>query len=253
MRVLLLVCSAAIAAGGEPQVVFVEESRGTFVVPVTDTEYREVQKQVTRQVDGRAEVQTVTEKTPVTVTKYVVIDATAGDFLDRAGRPLDPKAVAALLKKGAVLAVAPDGTAIEGDVLKKNEKIEAILLLKPMMKDRGPAPMSGTVERDAAGRVLVEITITDQVPTQQTRTRRHQGRTVTEVVTVPVTRTYKTRHDLADAKAVTDLGGNPVDVKALRPGSRVAVSADYRPVDPSHVQELKGVVAVIVLKETPVP
>ena len=57
---------------------------------------------------------------------------------------------------------------------------------------------------------------------------------------------------LADAR-ITDLGGNPVDVKTLRAGSKVAVSANYKPVDPSHVNELKGVVAVVVPSEVPAP
>src|SRR5262245_57724257 len=101
MRTLLVVALlAAGVAAADPQVVVVEKSGGKVVSPVTTIKYQEVQKQITVEVNGRAEVRTVTEKVPVSETRYVVVDARAGDFLDRAGRPMDPKAVAALLKKG---------------------------------------------------------------------------------------------------------------------------------------------------------
>ena len=255
MRTLIVFWSlgAGVLAAADPQVVVVEESGGSFVVPVTATEYREVQKQVEKQVSGRLEIQTITEKVPVTVTKQVVIDAKAGDFLDRAGRPMDPTAVTGLLKKGTVLAISPDGTPVGPDLLKKNEKIQAIVLFKRATDEKGPAPKLGILEKDGDGRFHVEVTVTEQVPVQQARTKQMGDRLFVETVTVLMAREYKTRYALGDAKAVTDLGGNPVDVKTLRPGSRVAVSANYRPVDPSHIQELKGVVAVIVPSDIPTP
>ena len=255
MRTLIVVWSlgAGVLAAADPQVVVVEESGGSFVVPVTATEYRDVQKQVEKQVNGRVEIQTITEKFPVTATKHVVIDAKAGDFLDRAGRPMDPRAVAALLKRGTVLAISPDGMPVGPDLLRKNEKVAAILLFKLARDEKGPAPKLGILEKDGHGRFHVEVNLTEQVPVQEARTKRMGDRLVVETVTVQVTREYKIRHALADAKAITDLGGNPVDVKALRPGSRVAVSTNYKPVDPSRIQELKGVVAVIVPSDVPAP
>jgi hypothetical protein len=254
MRTLIVFWSlgAAVLTAADPQVVVVEETGGSFVVPMTSTVYREVQKQVERPVNGRVEIQTVTEKVPVTETKYVVIDAKTGDFLDRAGRPMDPKAVAALLKKGTVLAISPDGTPVGPDLLKKNEQIQAILLFKKAKDEKGPAPKLGVLEKDRDGRFHVEVATIEQVPVQEARSRRMGDRIVVETVTVLASREYKLRHALADAR-ITDLGGNPVDLKSLRPGSKVAVSANYKPVDPSHIHELKGVVAVVVPSDVPVP
>lgn len=255
MRGLLLVWTlgATFVAAADPQVVVIEQSRGRFVVPVTATEVREVQKLVADQVNGQAQVRTVTERVPVSVTRRVDVDLRAGDFLDRAGRPMDPRAVAALVKKGTVLAVSADGTPVGPDVLKKNELVEAILLLKPQGHDqKGPAPNLGILERDRDGKIHVEVTIIEQVFARQTRTRRHNGRLVQEAITVPAFETLKVRYELADAR-VTDLGGNPVELKSLRPGTKVAVSADYQPVDPSHVHALKGVVAVVVPRDVPAP
>ena len=160
-----------------------------------------------------------------------------------------------LLKPGTVIVVSTAGTSVGPEPLKKNEKIAAILMLKPLdqfkpsgAQGKRPAPHIGTVEKDRDGSLHVEATVTEFVPVQEARTKRVGGRIVTETVTVQVTRTYKMRHALADA-TVTDLGGNPVSVKTLRPGSRVAVSADLKPVDPGHLNELKGVVAVVVPRE----
>jgi hypothetical protein len=230
MRTLVVFWSlgATVLTAADPQVVVVEESSGSFLAPVTTTERQEVQKQITVQLNGRFEQKTVTEKVPVSVTKHVVIDAKAGDFLDRAGRPMDPKAVAALLKKGTVLVISPDGTPVGPDLLKKNEQIQAILLFRKAKDEKGPAPKLGVLEKDSDGRFHVEVTVTGL-------------------------QTYRARYALADAKLVTDLGGNLVDVRTLRPGSKVAVSTDYKPVDPGHIHELKGVVAVVVPSEVPAP
>ncbi len=254
MRTLIVVWSlgTAVLTAADPQVVVVEESGGSFVVPVTSTEHQQVQKQVEKKVNGRVEIQTVTEKVPVTVTKHVVIDAKSGDFLDRAGRPMDPKAVAALLKKGTVLAISPDGTPVGPDLLKRKEQIQAIQLFKKAKYEKGPPPKLGVLEKGPGGQLLVAVTTIERVPFQEVRTRRLGDRIVPETVTVLVPRESKVRYALADAK-VTDLGGNPVELKSLRAGSPVAVSANYRPVDPSYVHELKGVVAVVVPSEVPAP
>jgi hypothetical protein len=253
MRTLVVFWSfGALLTAADPQVVVVEESGGSFVVPMTTTAYREVQKQVEKQVNGRVEVQTITEKVPVTETKYVVIDVKSGDFLDRAGRPMDPKAVTAFLKKGTVLAISPDGMPVGPDLLKKNEQIQAILLFKRAKDEKGPVPKLGVLENGHDGQLLVAVTTIEQVPVQEARTRRVGDRIVAETVTVLVPQESKVRHALADAK-ITDLGGNPVELKSLRAGSKVAVSANYKPVDPSHIHELKGVVAVVVPSDVPVP
>jgi hypothetical protein len=215
MRTLaVLVAVVASLPAADPQLVVVEKSGDAFVVPVTTTEYQQVAKQVAVQVNGRAEIRTVTELVPVTTMKHVVIDAKSGDYQDRAGRPLDPAAVTQLLKHGVVLALSVDGTPVGPDVLKKNEKIQAILLLKAGKPEKGPAPKMGVIGKGRDGSLRIVLTA-------------------------------DTWHPLVGAEA-TDLGGNPMDVKTLRVGNRVAVSADHQPVDPRHLPELKGVVAVIV-------
>lgn len=256
MRLLTVgfaLASTALTAG-EPQVLTVTASGKDFLIAPQITEYHTLPRDITVEVNGRAEVQTVYDKVPVTTAWPTVLDANAGDFLDRAGRPLDPRAVAKVLKAGAVLAVSTDGSAVGPEVLKSNPNITAILLIKPWdtfrPKDRAeqhPPPHPGTLFKDETGGLVVEVTITNTVSTQQTRLRRVGGRTIMEVVTVSVPQSVVVQYSLADA-TLTDLGGNPVVAKALRAGSKVAVSADSNPVDPRHLNELKGVVAVVVPK-----
>ncbi len=109
-----------------------------------------------------------------------------------------------------------------------------------------PAPGIGVIAETPDG-LAVTATFTQRVAVTQAFTAIENGRAVVRQRTIEVPQTFQRQLRLADAD-LFDLGGNKVELKSLRRGSKVAVSADDRPVDFVHVKELRGVAAIAVGK-----
>jgi hypothetical protein len=100
-----------------------------------------VTKKIIEMVNGQAVVREVTETVPVQVQYTIKLDADAGDYLDPAGKAIDPKQVPELLKKPGVLAISTDGKPIDAAALKRIDKLVAVLVPRKGAKPKKAPPV----------------------------------------------------------------------------------------------------------------
>jgi hypothetical protein len=261
---LLALCAVSLAApaANPPQFVKIEEKDGSLVVPVTTIVYKSVPVTVTANENGQPVTRTVNQLVPESVTTYRKLDAAAGDYFTPAGERIDPKTLADVLKKGAVVAVAADGKPLDADVVKKHKEVVAVLVLKTEAKSDPPAG-----KKDAAGDkpfvtdgwlkdgavVIVRETVTQQqVTRQEVRTTPDGKKTVVNVpIQVPVSQRVTVTLD-SKAIEVQSPEGKIVEAadwgKVLKEKAKVIVSPNGRPVPEEFRKANKDIVAVVLIK-----
>jgi hypothetical protein len=96
--------------GSAPTLQYVRfNDKGVFEQTVTIVKYTPVTKSITVNVNGKMQVQNVTEVVPTQVIEKRLIDAKGYDFYDLDGKRLDEADWKKALSGGAVVAVAADG------------------------------------------------------------------------------------------------------------------------------------------------
>lgn len=262
-------------AAAEPTIVTVEQKGSALVVPVHRTEYQTVVKTITRLVNGTPVTQTIAEKVPVTVTRYLTLDEKAGDYFDPAGKPIDPKKLGDVLKKGAVVAVSPDGKPVDPDKL-KGKDVAAVLVPKAPAEPKAadPAPKDKPAEKkpaekDGAGddkpfatKAWVDegvITLTRQIITYQQQLREEVRKApdgtnvvVKVAVMVPVVTEVALKID-PKTTVVQTPDGNAVDpadwAKLLKEKPKVIVSPTGKEVPEEFRKAHKDAAAVIYMQK----